>query len=423
VALDHTRFQNVREIVEEAAVHVLGDDEDTETVVNVVTNQLIGDLESLVEDSRPPRLYVFGRAGAGKSSLINALANKEVADVGAVEPETIQSQMYQISFEERHSNWHIVDSRGLFETVPADRDLDESLPEGTVDTIASDIESYRPDIGIHVLTPRTARAGKPDFEAVKELNERLPGGLPPLIYCLNQVDQHHTPGGSWPPEEDEKLAGNIVENLNFVARDLLDYDEFEHYDSSNPMYGYTFDSTDHVGVFPTYAKEEPYWNIDNLSLFIAEHLPEEAVLQFAQAQRRSTVMRSIARRQTRNVAGVGAGIAGLDVSGISDLTVLSVMQVALVMLIGALSCEDFSVSTALDFFGELGLVTGTAFTARKLAGAIAGVIPGPGQAANAGVAFAGTYALGRSAEVYYFDDRVVKPSEFYSRGKDLFGGN
>ena len=90
------------------------------------------------------------------------------------------------------------------------------------------------------------------------------------------------------------------------------------------------------------------------------------------------------------------------------------MQVVLVMLIGGLSCEDYSIETAADFFTEWGVVGSAGIAARKLAGVIAGMLPGPGQAVNAGTAAAVTYAIGRSAETYYFDDRFVRPSEYLS---------
>ncbi len=38
----------------------------------------------------------MGRSGVGKSSLINALANKEVAKVDSVEPTTVKSTPYHI---------------------------------------------------------------------------------------------------------------------------------------------------------------------------------------------------------------------------------------------------------------------------------------------------------------------------------------
>ena len=414
MAIDPARFDDAREFIHEVVEYAPVDPANKQAVEETLFEYLVGDLEPFIDDSRPPRLYIFGRSGAGKSSLINALAKKEVASVGAVRPETEDSEKYTIEFSERYAEWEVVDSRGLFESVPAN----EEIPGGTVQAIAEDIEEYRPDILVHVMTPSQARAGKHDFEAVEELGERIPGGLPPLLYCINQVDNHLPPGHEIEPEENDEFADYLVEELDFVAEDLLGEERHRPFDREHEYRGYVFDSERHVGVFPTYAMQDPYWNVDTLSELMCEYLPQEAVLQFAQAQRRDQLMRSMARRQTKRLAISAALIGGADSTSVSDIVVLTPLQVGLVVLIGSLSCEEFSVATAHEYFAELGAVGSAGLGLRKLAGALAGIVPGPGQAVNAGVAFTGTYAVGRSAEEYFFEDDFTPPKEYMSVAKD-----
>jgi uncharacterized protein (DUF697 family) len=132
-------------------------------------------------------------------------------------------------------------------------------------------------------------------------------------------------------------------------------------------------------------------------------------------------MQGIARSQTKKFAVTAASIGGADVSGVSDIAVLSPLQVFLVVLIGSFSCEELSVDTAIDYFSELGVVGGAGLLGRKLAGTIAGMFPGAGQAINAGVAGASTYAIGRSAEEYYFNDNFKRPQEFINEARTIVG--
>jgi len=431
MAVDPEKYESIRERLKIAIDYAPVDDSKKESVEQILFEHLIGDLDTLIQDSRPPRLYIFGRSGAGKSSLINALAKKEVADVGAVKPETVDSDKYHISFPERHSNWDVVDSRGLFESIPAD----DEIPGGTIEAITEDIEQYDPDIAVHVMTPDQVRAGKQDFEAITELQKKIPGGLPPIIYCLNKIDSHLSPGDEWPPENNEALTSTITENLDFFAG-LVEEETREPFNRSAPVRGYTFYSQSdiedknprqvedlrNIGVFPTYLKEEPYWNVETMSNLIGDCIPEEAVLQFAQAQRRDSLMKKLARKQTKKAAGVGASIAGMDMTGISDILLLTPLQIYLVMLIGSFSCREFGKDTAKEYFTELGAVSGAGFALRKVGGFFSGKVPGAGQAVNATIAGAGTYAIGRSAEAYYFDEEFIAPEEFITDGKDIIKG-
>ena len=114
MAVDTEKYANLRKRLEMAIDLAPVDDKKKQQIQDELFEHLVGDFDTLISDSRPPRLFILGRSGAGKSSLINALANKKEADVGAVEPETVDSEKYHIQFPDRHANWDVVDSRGLF---------------------------------------------------------------------------------------------------------------------------------------------------------------------------------------------------------------------------------------------------------------------------------------------------------------------
>ena len=259
MAVDPEKFRNLRKNLDDIVELAPGDSGAENLIVDTVLGKALRETEELIEESRPPRMYVFGRSGAGKSSLINALANRQAADVGAVKPETVESELYHIEFPDRYSTWDIVDSRGLFESASPNGDL----PGDTKKFMKQDLKEYKPDILLHVLTPDQARSGRDDFEAVRDMREELDQPFPPILYVVNKVDNLGKLG-EWPPEEHASLAGDIKEVLDFVAQvtEKVDETEMQPFTDNRPLQGYKFDCDEYVGIVPLHVPlKDSYWNV------------------------------------------------------------------------------------------------------------------------------------------------------------------
>jgi len=226
--------------------------------------------------------------------------------------------------------------------------------------------------------------------------------------------------GEWPPEEHPDVAGKIKDNLDFIA-ELLDEDP-DPFEGRQPLNGYKFDSNRHIGVVTTYLKpdnDEERWNIETLSWLIGGFLPEGAQLQFLQAQRRERLMKDMSRKMTNRFAVIAGGVGDFP-APVADIGVLLGLQAVLIGLIGGFSCRELKWETVQDYLGAMGGTTVMGVAARQLARSLIQLAPVGGTAISAAVAFGGTWAIGRSAEEYFFNDNVVKPSELLDEGKQKF---
>lgn len=380
---------------------------------------VLDEYDDLLRGNRPPRLYIFGSTGMGKSSLINALANKQVASINHSEPETAESEKYNIEFSDRYSNWEVVDSRGLFEAKPPEG----SQSQDTISLMREDIEDYKPDVLLHVVTPEKLRGGENELNEINDLINNFENS-PPILTVLNKIDTHVSPGEDWPPENNPELSDIIIDDLNYASEiisDVILKDDFtkKPFDKQNPVKGFQFNSKDYIGVVPAFSKEEPYWNIDTLSILIGDYLPEDSRLQFFQAQERSNIMRGIASdiNKTSAKAAASIGAAPLPYADIIPLTALQYTQIA---LIAGLSCRDVELKTVTEFISSMGVISGSAIAFRKVARGLIQFIPAGGQVASGAIAGAGTYAIGKSAEKYFFDGVVEEPDTFMNEGEEIF---
>jgi uncharacterized protein (DUF697 family) len=273
-----------------------------------------------------------------------------------------------------------------------------------------DLRKHRPDVLLHVMTPDQVRAGKEDFDTVKRLRSELGPIFPPVVYCLNKVDTHKKPDGAWPPEKNPELAGTIKENLDFAAS-VLGEEKKTPLRENQPLYGYQFDSENHIGIVPVSLIGNP-WNVeDTLSWLVGDFLPNDARLQFGQGPGREDTIRRMCRDLTNRAAVIGAGV-GATPAPVADMPVLLGIQGLLIGMIGALSCRSLSIKTVMEYTSVMGGTFALATAARAAARALIQLVPIGGWAVSAAIAYVTTYAIGRSAEVYYFEGKKKKPWKF-----------
>jgi uncharacterized protein (DUF697 family)/predicted GTPase len=376
-----------------------------------VMGKAMADVRQLVEQSRPPVLYLLGRSGHGKSSLINALANKPVATVGHVRPTTATSTPYTIEFPEQFSSWQVIDSRGIFEST---------RPEGAptrdaVDHLRRDIAAHKPDVVLHAVAARESRNLANDLTVLRDVGQLLKASMgvaPPVVVVLTQTDLLDPPR-EWPLQPGGTKAARITETLDYMARDVLAVPGVEPLDAAEPTKGCRLQGGQAVKCLVPVAVPpgEPFWNVETLSEAVGTVLPQEALLQFFQAQRRKELLRKMAADLVRRFAGI-AGTVGMAPLPVADILILTPLQLAMIALVGGISCRTVSRETAAEFLTASGVAVGAGFALRTLAQQVVKAVPFAGAALSGAIAGAGTYALGKSAETYFFSGVIRRPEEF-----------
>ena len=416
MAIDKNRTQALLENIDQLFGSLIGGlpREVQEFLKKSIMGPALDEIRRMVTESRAPILYLIGRSGHGKSSVINALAGKLVSAVGDIKPTTPESIPYLISFEDVYSSWQVIDSRGIFETTRPDG----APARDAVELLKEDVLRRRPDVIMHVISAPEIRNLANDLRMFQELSRSLEeqGRRTPTIIVLNKADTLGNPR-QWPPEEHPNKAALIQEALVYMADEVLRCTR-TNVDKNSALRGFLLEDQIYLGIIPVCAIPGEHWNLNTLSDFIGLHLPENALLDYYQGLRRKEQLRRISSELIKRFAVIASGIGASPIS-FSDFLVLTPLQLLMISIIGGLSCRPVSKETATEYLSAAGINLLAAGGIRYVANQLLKLIPFAGWAAAGSIAGSSTYALGKAAEAYFFSGINASPADHQLEWKRL----
>ncbi len=363
----------------------------------------IGELRELLLEQRPPRFALIGRRGAGKSSLINAFFGHAVAEVGHEKATTARGRWF--THRGDLGAMDILDSRGIQEG---------SRPEGAeeqldpVESLNLAIDEKGPDALLFLIKANEVDAAvDADLDALEAVSERIHkrhGYAVPVVAVLTHCDaiepkntRLHLPEEAHP--EDLREKKERIERLEaMIASKITERKSLKD----------QFVAAHGISAYQSWRRDgsrraDERWRIEELVDFLLDELPEQARVEFVRLSQVKTLQHRIANRLTNIVSTLCAGLAATPIP-VADIAPITSMQISLISGIGYVSGRRMEVKAATEFMGAVGANIGAAVAMREAARALAKLLaPGLGHAISAGVAFAGTKAIGKAAAVYFID--------------------
>jgi small GTP-binding protein len=394
----------------------------------ILKDSILGDkdLENLmegIESHRPPRIFLIGRTGVGKSSLINALCGTYVARVSDTRSCTKNAQTYQCMDGERVL-MEILDTRGIAES----ESLNESI--SAEEMLINQINEFSPDVAILMLNCTHRDDVNSDVEFLKKIAKtyaEINSVRLPIVVTVNKCDEMAPTRFKSPTEYPQSKVIKINEVIQYykeiIVKNGLKIDNIIGVSSL-----IDWQTLDGIEIDAESIDNLPKQDIDNLQIafdgrYQIEKLfdiLETAILDFEaqmglrMAVRLTEVVNRLARHLNKIFSGISASVA-LTPIPISDIYMLLIVQSVLVSLIASLSGREISLDTAKEFILGMGGIAGSGYAFRLVAQQASKLLntvwPGSGSAVSSGIAALGTSAIGKAAIAYYIDGQTVKEAK------------
>jgi uncharacterized protein (DUF697 family) len=336
-------------------------------LVSSVKNDLSG-LRSLLYQRRPPRIAALGLASSGRSTLLRALIERRPA---------------RDPLHADHGDWVHLEHEGA-KVHWLEIDLDD--PASRSQWKAA-LEKEIPDLVFVTFEPNNAA----DVDRIAALGASLAPDI---------------------PEGTEPLrVFPLLTHADLIGRAPADVEgarsELESKLRDGPLSG------DPPRAVSAISGE----GLVGLSEAIVLAIPEEARLEAARALTRAHEARIRIGNEIVQACTAVSVTVGLTPIPFSDMVLLGPLQAMMVSALAYLSGRSWGKKTVAEWLGSLGVVGGLGMGLRFSAQTIAKFVPGAGNVVSAGVAGAGTTAMGQSAIKYFLrPERPALPAENTATG-------
>jgi uncharacterized protein (DUF697 family)/GTPase Era involved in 16S rRNA processing len=363
-------------------------------------NKDLNEFKELILEKREPRFAIVGRRGAGKSSLINAIFSDKVAETGAVKSQTGFGKWF--TYEDEKGKIEIFDSRGLGE---GSKPMEEFSETDSIDEIKKRLKEKCPDMILFLCKAKeTDSRIDEDIKNLEEINDFLKKECKkdiPVTGVITQVDELDPAFINTPPYDNIDKQNNINSSVENLRQKLSE--KFPKLIDVIPTSAYIHFNEKEIEF-------DRRWNIDKLIETLIDNIPKSAQLELAKISEIKTVQKKLARRLVKTATAIAGGIATQPIP-VADMPVITSIQIGMVVAIGYIGGKKLNKNTAMEFLSAMGLNVGIAFTFREIARGMAKLIPFAGSFISAGIAAAGTYAIGQAAITYFIDKKGVKEAK------------
>ncbi len=383
--MQNNTLDNILKIIEEA-ISLLPDTSQEKLRKELET------IREIMMKSRPPKMMVIGRRGAGKSSLINAIFGDKVAEVGSVTAQTAQGKWYR--YQNERGKIDLLDTRGL-----GDRSRpDAAKHDNALEEIKAALQDTYPDVLLFLVKAKEVDAriqeDLQNLRAIVEFIKTKHHYTVPVMALITQVDELDPIDIGQPPYDDSEKQANIQKALKAVQ---------DSFDAQSLKLMHLLP----VSAYARYRGEvcihQRYWNVDTLVHYLIEILPKEAQLELARLSQVMGVQKKIARLVIASSASICAGLAALPLP-VADIIPITAAQVTMVTSIGYVAGRELNAQAATEFLAALGVNVGVGFALREVSRALAKFIfPGGGTLISSGIALGATWAIGEAAIVYFIE--------------------